>query len=133
LKSESSAQSLVDGQALKTDIASEKFVREVKGAYDSYLARSGKIPERPVDRRSRAMCSLRSRACAQKSQHLFDLGQSLANTHYKSRNQCSPTRDSGCKGLRLSVLGLLGLLFVFGLALARGLPRHDRASARAAC
>jgi signal transduction histidine kinase len=53
-----------------------------------------------------------------KSQHLFDLGQNLGKAHYESRNQLLAHANNTLTRLRTLVLSLLGMLFVFGLALA---------------
>jgi signal transduction histidine kinase len=52
------------------------------------------------------------------SQHLFDLGQALARAHYESRNQVLARANATLSQLRQSVLALVALLFLFGLALA---------------
>jgi signal transduction histidine kinase len=52
------------------------------------------------------------------SQHLSDLGQTLGKAHYDSRTQMLAHANQTLTQLRWSVLGSLGLLFVFGLALA---------------
>ena len=52
------------------------------------------------------------------SQHLFDLGQALAQAHYESRDQMLARANATLSQLRLSVLGLVGLLFLCGLGLA---------------
>jgi signal transduction histidine kinase len=53
-----------------------------------------------------------------KSQKLFDLGQKLAMAHYDSRNQLLRHANQTLTRLRELMLGLLALLFVFGVALA---------------
>jgi signal transduction histidine kinase len=52
------------------------------------------------------------------SQRLFDLGQDLAKAHFDSRNLLLAHANQTLTQLRLSVLGSLGLWFVFGIALA---------------
>jgi signal transduction histidine kinase len=52
------------------------------------------------------------------SQRLFDLGQALARAHYRSRNQLLAYANQRLTQMRLMTLGLLGLLFLFGAALA---------------
>jgi signal transduction histidine kinase len=69
----------------------------------------------PAHPQSEALLELTFRS---KSQHLFDLGQSLAKAHFESRNQLLLHANQTLTRLRLLVLALLGLLFVFGLALA---------------
>lgn len=52
------------------------------------------------------------------SQHLFDLGQSLATAHYRSRDRLVDETRKRLATLEWSVLGLVALLFVLGLLLA---------------
>jgi signal transduction histidine kinase len=52
------------------------------------------------------------------SRRLNDLGVDLARVHYESRNAVLAQANQTLTRLRLSVLGLVGLLFLFGLALA---------------
>jgi signal transduction histidine kinase len=52
------------------------------------------------------------------SQHLFGLGQTLAKAHYDSRKQLLEHANQTLTQLRWLVLGSLGLLFLFGVALA---------------
>ena len=54
----------------------------------------------------------------EQSRRLFDLGVDLARVHYESRNEVLAQANRTLTQLRLSVLGLVGLLFLFGLALA---------------
>ena len=52
------------------------------------------------------------------ARRLYDLGLELARIHYESRNEVLAHAGQTLTRLRYSVLGLVGLLFVFGLALA---------------
>jgi C4-dicarboxylate-specific signal transduction histidine kinase len=54
----------------------------------------------------------------EQARHLNDLGLDLARIHYESRNEVLAHANRTLTRLRLSVLGLMGLLFMFGLALA---------------
>src|ERR1035438_1885266 len=54
----------------------------------------------------------------EQARHLNDLGLDLARIHYESRNEVLAHANWTLTRLRLSVLGLVGLLFAFGLALA---------------
>ncbi len=107
----------LDQQALKLTTEAEKeLLRQVKAAYGEYLAAIGESPRGPAASPADAMAAFtRVRT---ESQHLFDLGQDLAKAHYRSRSQLIAEAGQRLRDLRLSVLGLLGLLFVFGVALA---------------
>lgn len=52
------------------------------------------------------------------SQRLFDLGQTLAKAHYDSRDLLLAPASHALSQFRRLVVGSLGLLFVFGVALA---------------
>jgi signal transduction histidine kinase len=52
------------------------------------------------------------------SQRLFDLGQALAKAHYDSRNLLLARANHTLTQFRWLVVGSLGLLFLFGVALA---------------
>jgi len=58
------------------------------------------------------------------AQRLFDLGQTLAKTHYDSRNLVRAHANKTLTQLRQLVLGLLCLLFVLGVALAFGVYKN---------
>jgi signal transduction histidine kinase len=49
---------------------------------------------------------------------LMDLGQELARVHYEQRNQLMADVNQTLSQMRLWILGLVSLLFMFGLALA---------------
>ena len=52
------------------------------------------------------------------ARHFMDLGQELARAHYESRSQILAQANRTLTQLRLSVLGLVAMLFLFGAALA---------------
>ncbi|SPE54469.1 Signal transduction histidine kinase, nitrogen specific, NtrB [Verrucomicrobia bacterium] len=54
----------------------------------------------------------------EQSRRLNDLGQELARAHFESRNLVLTEADQTLSRLRLLVLGLLSLLFLFGVSLA---------------
>jgi signal transduction histidine kinase len=58
------------------------------------------------------------------SQLLFDLGQSLARTHHQANNQPLQHANRALEQLNISVLVLLGLLFVSGIAMAAVVYLH---------
>lgn len=108
----------LDEQALKLTTQNEKdLLRQVKAAYGDYLRAIGEIPREPAAAQPVDALTAFTRVRAE-SQHLFDLGQDLANAHYRSRNELLAEAGQRLQDLRLSVLGLLGLLFLLGAALA---------------
>jgi signal transduction histidine kinase len=89
----------------------------VRTAYDDYLAKTTKVGPLAGPSESPASVAAFIRVRAE-SQRLFDLGQALARAHYESRNQVLAYANLRLKQMRLTILGLLGLLFIFGAALA---------------
>jgi signal transduction histidine kinase len=55
---------------------------------------------------------------SQTRRRLFDLGQELSQAHLELKKQLLAEAQRTLSGLRISVLGAVALLFVFGLALA---------------
>jgi signal transduction histidine kinase len=58
------------------------------------------------------------------ARRFYDLGQDLARAHYESRNEMLAHTIRTFTQLRLSVLALVALLFVFGTMLAMMVYRH---------
>jgi signal transduction histidine kinase len=57
-------------------------------------------------------------ALHEQTRRLSNLGESLARAHYSSRNELVSRANRNLTLLRMSVLWLLGLLFLFGIGLA---------------
>jgi signal transduction histidine kinase len=109
----------IDAQAPKLTTSNEQeALAQVRSAYDGYLRQATKMaagsggPAGPADSLA-AFSEVRAG-----SQRLFDLGQALARAHYQSRNQLLAYANQRLNQMRLLMLGLLGLIFVFGAALA---------------
>jgi signal transduction histidine kinase len=108
----------IDAQAPKLTTQGEKdALAQVQSAYDGYLAAAKKTGSAtgsggPAD-------SLAAFAQdREESQRLFDRGTALARAHYQSRNQLLAYANQRLSQMRRMMLGLLGLLFLFGAALA---------------
>jgi hypothetical protein len=119
LKASHELDSWLDQQAPKLTTSPEQdLLRQVKTAYDDYLEVSRQVYQRQqTNRTPESVLADFSNSRAQ-SQHLFDLGQALAKAHYESRNQMLAQAGATLNQLRQSVLALVVLLFLFGLALA---------------
>jgi signal transduction histidine kinase len=108
----------IDAQAPRLTTQSEKdALAQVQSAYDDYSAlakKMGSAPE-PVGPADSLAAFAQVRA---ESQRLFDLGQALARAHYQSRNQLLAYANQRLAQMRLMMLVLLALLFLFGAALA---------------
>jgi signal transduction histidine kinase len=93
-------------------------LRQVKSAYDDYLAVARQMHSRDQTNSSPADALAELSGARSQSQHLFDLGQALARAHYESRNQLVGNANSTLAQLRHLILALLALLFLLGVALA---------------
>ncbi len=109
----------LEAQSPKLTTTGERQVfREVNAAYDDYRRLARELHDQiQVSGENSASLAEFARFLAQ-AQRLFDLGHDLAQAHYESRNQLLTHAQQSLTDLRWSVLGLLGLLFLFGLALA---------------
>jgi signal transduction histidine kinase len=109
----------IDQQEPKLTTQGEKdALQKVKSAFQDYLRRVQELPTEglpPVGQSDSLAEFAGNRA---ESQHLFDLGEALAREHQASRDQLLAYSNARLAQLRLMVLGSLGLLFVFVVALA---------------
>jgi signal transduction histidine kinase len=111
--------SWLDQQAPKLNTGPElEALRDVKSAYEDYLAAAQQIYAREQTNRAPADALADFSSSRGQSQKLFDLGQKLARVHYESRNQVLAHANATLGQLRQSVLALVGLLFLCGVALA---------------
>ncbi|HEY3861098.1 MAG TPA: ATP-binding protein [Verrucomicrobiae bacterium] len=109
----------LDLQAPKLRTTQEKdLLGEVKTAYDNYLAEAREVYRRQQASRTPSNVLADFSGARSQSQRLFDLGQSLALAHYESRNEVLARANATLTQLRQSVLALVALLFLFGVALA---------------
>jgi signal transduction histidine kinase len=109
----------IDEQGHRLTTKEERdLLLQVKRALEEYHRTIGQIPGEPNATASSGDSLAAYTRVRAESHHLFDLGESLASAHYRSRNQLLAETRQRVDGLRWSVLGLLGLLFVFGVALA---------------
>jgi len=109
----------LDQQAPKLTTRREKdLLRQVKTAYDDYLEAARQMHQRAQTNRTPTEVLADLSSSRPQSQHLFDLGQTLAGAHDESRNEVLARANGTLRQLRQSVLALVALLFLFGLALA---------------
>lgn len=119
LKVSRQLQDWLQGQepTLTSDKEREILV-EIQAAYREYLKAAGALgPEPGIPHTNEDSFAAFSRV-RKESQRLFDLGQALATAHYTSRNELLVEARVRLQQLRTTVLGLLVLLFAFGIALA---------------
>jgi len=100
------------------------LLRQIHAAYGSYLQAIWDFHDKMefLDGRSASLADFTP--VRERSQRLFGLGQSLARTHYQSHNQLLQHANRSLEHLYFSVLISLGLLFVFGAAMAVGVYRY---------
>jgi signal transduction histidine kinase len=109
----------LDQQAPKLNTSRQQYLlRQVKAAYDDYLAQARQAYLRDQTNRIKTDVLTDYSNSRTNSQHLFDLGQALARAHYESRDQVLLRANATLNQLRQSVLALVALLFLFGVALA---------------
>ena len=110
----------IDAQNPKLNTQHEKdILQQIDASYDDYL-RIAQDLHTPAQS-SRAQNTLPSNltdSLVQPRRQLFDLGQDLAQAHFDLRTQLLAHAHQTLIQLRRSILGLLGLLFLFGIALA---------------
>jgi len=109
----------IDEQKPKLNTQQEKDVlQQIDSAYDDYV-RAGRELQAKVQSLGRQDPALAEfSGFLAESQRLFDLGQALARAHYESRNLLLSHANQTLSQLRRLVLGLLCMLFVFGMAFA---------------
>ena len=110
----------IDAQKPKLNTQREKdILQQIDTAYDDYLRGAEDLHAQiQSSNPQNALPSNLRGPLAQARRRLFDLGQDLAQAHFDLRNQLLAHANQTLAQLRLSILGLLGLLFVFGIALA---------------
>jgi signal transduction histidine kinase len=118
LQASAELKTWIDAQAPKLTTQGEKdALAQVQSAYNDYLAAAKKTGA--VTGSGGPADSLAAFAQdREESQRLFDRGTALARAHYQSRNQLLAYANQRLNQMRLMMLGLLGLLFLFGAALA---------------
>jgi len=108
----------IEEQAPRVNTQREReILREMDAAYRDYLRVARELQARMQSPGQQTTSLVEFTPLRSEAQHLFDLGQSLAKAHYESRNLLLSHANTALAKLRQLVLGSLGLLFVFGLAL----------------
>jgi signal transduction histidine kinase len=110
----------IETQKPKLNTQGEKdILQQIDDAYDDYLRAAQDLHTRAQSSGAQsALPSSLTESLAPPRRRLFDLRQELAEAHFDLRNQLLAHAHQTLIQLRRSVLGLLGLLFVFGIALA---------------
>jgi signal transduction histidine kinase len=122
----------MDQQAPKLTTQHEKSVlKQIDSAYDDYLSVARTLHDPiPVSAQTNIVHD-ESSNILEHVRRLSDLGQALARAHYDSRNQLLAHANTTLTRLRTWVLVLVGMLFLFGTALAVVVYRQMIAPLRA--
>ena len=119
LKASEELKSWIDTQAPNLAPGLEQEVlKQMEAAYAVYMQKARDLHDRMETNGESSASLAEYNGFSKQSRHLNDLGVDLARIHYELRNEVLAQANRTLTKLRLSVLGLVGLLFVFGLALA---------------
>jgi signal transduction histidine kinase len=119
LKASEELKAWIDTQGPSLASGLEREVlKEMRAAHPVYVQKARNLHDR-MEATGESSASLAEyNGFFEQSRRLNDLGVDLARVHYESRNAVLAQANQTLTRLRLSVLGLVGLLFLFGLALA---------------
>jgi signal transduction histidine kinase len=96
----------------------QEVLKQIAAAHAVYVQKARGVHDR-METTGEASASLAEyNGFLDQSRRLFDLGLDLSRIHYERRNEVLAQANHTLTQLRLLVLGLVALLFVFGLALA---------------
>ncbi|MGA2868278.1 MAG: hypothetical protein ABSF34_03835 [Verrucomicrobiota bacterium] len=96
----------------------KNLLGKIQSAYDSYLQALENFHHQVESQDRRGISLADFTTVREQSQKLFDLGQALARAHYKTHNELLRHANRSLKALNLSMLMMVGLLFVFGTGMA---------------
>ena len=109
----------IDEQKPRLKTQREKEVlQQIDAAYDDYLRVARDLQTRLKFEGQKSATMDEFSPLRVESRRLFDLGQVLGKAHYESRNRLLAHANQSLTQFRWLTLGSLGLLFVFGIALA---------------
>jgi signal transduction histidine kinase len=119
LKASEELKGWIDSQPSQlTPGLEQEVLKQMAAAYAVYMRKAQDLHDR-METTGEATASLvEYNGFFDQSRHLHDLGLDLARIHYELRNEVLAQTNRTLTQLRLSVLGLVALLFLFGLALA---------------
>src|SRR5260370_9413313 len=124
VKANDELKSWIGQQATLLPASAEQEQLKLMGAaHQTYLQKARELHARMETSGEPSASLAEYNAFLEESRRFFDLGQKLAMIHYQARNDILAHTNQPLTGLRMSVLGLVGLLFVFGVALAGGVYR----------
>jgi signal transduction histidine kinase len=109
----------IDEQKTNLTTANEKdALQQIDVAYDDYVAKARELKTRIQSLGDQPASMADFNPVRVSSRRLFDLGDILSKAHYESRRLLLMHANNTLQELRWLVIGSLGLLFTFGIALA---------------
>ncbi len=115
----------IASQGLKLNTEQEKQVfRQMSEAYEGYMQKAEDLHGRMESSRQPGASLAEYTEFHEQSRRLFNLGQELGRAHYEPRYQLRAQVAQTLAHLRLVVLLLVALLFLFGVALAWGVYHY---------
>src|ERR1035438_1477540 len=96
----------------------QEVIKQMAAAYAVYMRKAQDLHDRMETTHEASASMAEYNGFFEQSRRLYDLGLDLARIHYEQRNEVLAQANRTVTQLRLSVLGLVGLLFLFGVALA---------------
>ena len=95
-----------------------EILKQMRAAYESFVAQARQVHAQMDGPRQAGAPLAGYQELLEQSRRLRDLGQDFARTHFEARNEFRAHTTQTLRRLRFLVLGLVGLLFAFGIALA---------------
>jgi len=109
----------LDGQRFRLSTDHElQLLRQLDEAHGVYVQKAQDLHARMEASREGSASLAQYNGFFEQSRRVLDLGQELARAHFESRNEMLARASHTLSELRMFVLGLVGLLFLFALALA---------------
>jgi signal transduction histidine kinase len=125
VKTSEDFKSWITAQApLLTSDREKQLLTQMEGAYLDYAEKAKQLHSQIIADTKVGVSLAEYNNFYGSSRRLFDLGQELARAHYDARNHLLAKADLALARMRTSVLALLALLFLFGLALALSVYRN---------
>ena len=101
----------------------QQVLKQMEAACEVYVQKARELHNRMETSGEASASMAEYNGFFDQSRRLYDLGLDLARVHYEQRNDVLAHANRTLTQLRLSVFGLVALLFLFGLALAASLYR----------
>ncbi len=125
LKASEGLQTWIDSQIPNLTTPREKgLLKQMTAAHEIYQQKAKDVHQLMEASHESGASLAEYNGFQDQARRFYDLGQELARAHYEIRNDVLTQANRTFTQLRYSVLGLLGLLFVFGTMLAILVYRH---------